>query len=375
MKKTVRNILILGLFFFMYNIGNVGAEKVCTYASTFENLGYPNSVNCTISDDETIRCAYTKEFYYDVGFSGQYIYNFEIINWKKDAVLNLANAFHYNGSCPNKIMYLYEGDVAVYSPNFAAINDEKDAAGMVNFDSPDKKIGVLELVDDQIKVKLNRRIEHIKDLNSEYAQLVKTLSKKNAEKKITNEILPKAKFILSQLDAHKSNMLEMKNKGELKNYKELEDQINSLIESNIAYFNEEKRKLELALANGVNNAAIWNIYTGNYVKPPGEPTNPSDDNKCVLFGSNVDPIVSWIVKFIYIFIPVFIIIASIIDFVGVTLSGEDKNFKKAGTKLIKRLIVGAIVIFLPILIVFIVDLSGVLVPYGIDPNTIFCSIF
>ena len=108
---------------------------------------------------------------------------------------------------------------------------------------------------------------------------------------------------------------------------------------------------------------------------PGAAGGTSDISDCAILGDNITPIVKWLIDLIDIAIPIIIIIMTIVDFTGVVLSGEEKNFKAAGTKLIKRLIIGAVVILLPMLLAFIIDLSGVLVPYGIGKNQVFCSLF
>ena len=71
-------------------------------------------------------------------------------------------------------------------------------------------------------------------------------------------------------------------------------------------------------------------------------------------------------------IPVLIIGLSIVDFVKVVANGEDKAFKEAWNKFIKRIIVGIIILILPALLAFIIKLSGVAGMYGIDENNIFC---
>lgn len=108
-----------------------------------------------------------------------------------------------------------------------------------------------------------------------------------------------------------------------------------------------------------------------------EPDDGTNNNVsiCAIFGENVTPIIQWVIDLVNISVPVLIIILTIIDFASVVLSGEDKNFKAAGSKLVKRLIIGVIIIFLPMLLTFIIDFSGALVPYGIERNQLFCSLY
>ncbi len=71
-------------------------------------------------------------------------------------------------------------------------------------------------------------------------------------------------------------------------------------------------------------------------------------------------------------IPVLVIGLSIVDFLKVLLSGEEKVYKEAWSKFVKRLIIGVIILILPIILSFIINLSGVLSDYNIDGNSFFC---
>ena len=71
-------------------------------------------------------------------------------------------------------------------------------------------------------------------------------------------------------------------------------------------------------------------------------------------------------------IPVLIIGLSIVDFIKVVANGEDKVFKEAWSKFVKRLIIGIVILLVPVLLGFIIKLSGVINAYGIDENNIFC---
>ena len=103
--------------------------------------------------------------------------------------------------------------------------------------------------------------------------------------------------------------------------------------------------------------------------------NVENTSKCAILGEELGDMVKAAIDLIQLSIPIIIVILTIIDFTGIVLSGEDKNFKAAGTKLVKRLLIGAAIIFLPMLLTFIIDMSGVLVPYGIERNDLFCSLF
>mgnify|MGYP001078767066 CR=1 FL=1 len=96
---------------------------------------------------------------------------------------------------------------------------------------------------------------------------------------------------------------------------------------------------------------------------------------CNIFGDRITDMLKQVIDLIQLAVPIIIVILTIIDFIGIVLSGEEKNFKAAWSKLIKRLMIGAAIIFLPMLLAFIIDMSGALAPYGIERNQLFCSLF
>lgn len=71
-------------------------------------------------------------------------------------------------------------------------------------------------------------------------------------------------------------------------------------------------------------------------------------------------------------IPVLVIGLSIVDFLKVLLSGEEKVYKESWLKFVKRLVIGVVILILPVILSFIINLSGVLESYGVDKNNIFC---
>jgi len=94
----------------------------------------------------------------------------------------------------------------------------------------------------------------------------------------------------------------------------------------------------------------------------------------ILGGANSKTVqlLSWVVKLIRFGIPIIIVIFGMVDFLKILFSGEDKVYKDAFAKFVKRLLIGAIIIFIPYVLHFIVRLSGVDKQYGID--NFFCGI-
>lgn len=72
-----------------------------------------------------------------------------------------------------------------------------------------------------------------------------------------------------------------------------------------------------------------------------------------------------------ILIPLLVIILSIIDFVKVLASGEDKTYKEAWSNFVKRAIIGILIFLIPTIVSLLLNLSGILGIYEIDKNNIF----
>lgn len=72
-------------------------------------------------------------------------------------------------------------------------------------------------------------------------------------------------------------------------------------------------------------------------------------------------------------IPVLIIVLSIVDFMKVVLSGEEKVFKEAWNYFIKRIIIGIVILLVPILIKMLINMAHINGIYKIgNGNDIFC---
>ena len=83
-------------------------------------------------------------------------------------------------------------------------------------------------------------------------------------------------------------------------------------------------------------------------------------------------IIKQIYTFIKYLIPILIIGLSILDFAKVILNGEEKVFKEAWTKFVKRLGIGIIIILLPIILSMVLKASGALESYGVSSDNYFC---
>lgn len=117
-------------------------------------------------------------------------------------------------------------------------------------------------------------------------------------------------------------------------------------------FQNNETKTYIAGASGQNN-------DGNYV----------DD--CSDIPETIS-LIKQIYNILRFLIPVVVIGLSIVDFLKVLLNGEEKVYKSAWSKFVKRIVIGIIILILPIILSFVIKLSGVTGNYNIDANNIFC---
>lgn len=103
----------------------------------------------------------------------------------------------------------------------------------------------------------------------------------------------------------------------------------------------------------------------------GDPSNNKETFNCESI-SETSRLVKSIYNTIKYLIPVLIIGLSIVDFIKVVASGDDKEYKNAWNKLIKRIIVGIVILLLPVILSMIIKMSGIAGAYNIAENDLFC---
>ena len=83
------------------------------------------------------------------------------------------------------------------------------------------------------------------------------------------------------------------------------------------------------------------------------------EEKPVVTNGETIKLVKQIYDIIKILIPVLIVVLSIIEFLKVILISDDKNYKSAWDKFIKRVIIGVIFFLVPLLVSFLLNISGI----------------
>lgn len=75
-------------------------------------------------------------------------------------------------------------------------------------------------------------------------------------------------------------------------------------------------------------------------------------------GSEVTEILSWVYTGVLVATPILVVVLSMKDMLTAVTGGKDDDIKKAQATMIKRIIVGVVIFFVPIIIKAILQLAG-----------------
>ncbi len=67
-------------------------------------------------------------------------------------------------------------------------------------------------------------------------------------------------------------------------------------------------------------------------------------------------IIGYVIYAIKVLVPIIIIIMASVDFGKAMISGDDKDLKSSTTNIIKKIIIGVVVFFIPTLLMFVINL-------------------
>lgn len=358
MQKTIRNIVLIAVALFVCNLGEAKAVETGAYCVYQDGSG-TKQIAVSVTTDEI---------------------NFTIVpggsSFDKIDTVNISRHYnfylsHYNFitgdnkiGCLKKLYYSNEVSSGYNYFNVYSSSDEVNADNVFEFTLVESDSQIYTGVDSTIKQYTNK---------CRYAGLY--LYYGNGEVKfeepksisplapIPNEVIFEGKYDdLPETCPEQIYIMPFRNStAKTQTYIYLENpEYDTIITTSLS-------SVDIPDSSSI----ITSIDTSN----SGSSGTPEDNTTCAIFGEKTTDLLQWIIDLIQIAVPVIIIIMTIVDFVGVAVSGEEKNFKAAGSKLVKRLIVGITIIFLPMLLAFIIDFSGALVPYGIERNQLFCSLF
>ena len=126
--------------------------------------------------------------------------------------------------------------------------------------------------------------------------------------------------------------------------------------------------------NGASLLAVYSTDVKKTAENDSEVVDRNYLNGCTDLGETLT-LLKQIYTFLRYMIPVLIIVLSIVDFIKVVASGDDKNYKTAYNRFIKRIIVGIVILLLPFILSLLIRISGIATDTGIDTSsykTLFC---
>lgn len=219
----------------------------------------------------------------------------------------------------------------------------------------------------------------LSDSKSELEEIKKSTSGIDSNAKILMRLSTTGTVLCTNLAKLEENKTEYnKLKTERAQYQKKDNKYKEITKKMISVLNEREKILdELEKDRSYNMSADAfaerRLLTRLLASLNASYSNRGDPVKgCDVFGENITPIIKWGINLIRIGGTVLVIVLGVVDFMNILLSGEEKNFKEAGMKFIKRLIALIILIFIPYLITFLLDLSGLLKQYDIDD--IYCVV-
>ncbi len=376
MKKRLK-IFILFIFMFIVDISSIYAAETlytCTYkTSKLTNNDKKITLKYSIMSDKTTKLPFKN--------SSQYV----------DSVLDMAVPWSHNsgfskdfykkaeesGKCPTITVTLETGSVVIYlgtktKEEWLALQkmEWESLNGTKAITKEGKNEGVKDVVETtscekEINYKVNNKSSIVK---------LKFWMMSNGQKywKVDGIEGKANETIYSTLfNGYNASYSITENEID-KIYKQTDDQKkkNEFTCPTELYLNENNTLDYLITTNkNDSNSTYGQISDPIDIKDAtGETTSG-----CAIFGDGTTKIIKWAYKLLKIGAPLLVVVFGILDFVKSLLNGEDKGFKEAWQRFIKRLIAAIVVILLPVLLTFILNLSGVLKQYGIDTSDdIYC---
>ena len=321
-------------------INGVGAKE-CSYYMN-DQLG-GNNLNVVVNIDNNSAKAVIKTYKKNSGMSN----NENVQNWS-----DIKSTYASTSECPSHIMVSKNPGYNVYlaysEDELNSIASKKRLAigtDAIVTTSKDNNRNDSNLNETYYK-KVEDHTSYIKNVADSY-----DLSKCIDSEKVINRI-EKCKTIYDSLNNYinsskdeingwiESGYIDA-NDSRVVNYFSTLSSVNSKWQKVKAELDKEDRKIkeELGLIDSKNNPS------------DGGSTFTSTTGKTACFFSKI-------YNLLKILVPLLVIVLSIVDFLRVLFLSDDKNYKEAYSKLIKRVIIGIVIFLVPVLISLVINLAG-----------------
>lgn len=367
MRKWFKYIVLTTIMLFV-GLKGVSA-KMCEYTQTGSGLVSNNDAYLNV-----------KVTFNDSGKPSAVIYGYkdkDIKNGNKESIKNwdktLQEAYDSTGKCPTYVVVKKITGYGVYlNYNFdtAQKHCTLEAKGTANYG----KNCVIASSKESNSSDDNSHKKKCQELVADYTKIAEQQSSTNFTTKECRDTDGKKYTAYAECTALAKSMLSV--------IREHDKEIQSCISSGYisksdddvkkytSTFNEAESNLE-SFQKEVEKERDTYIDTGEVIE--------KDETVEALTGCDDMPETTKLLKQVYTLlkylIPVLIIGLSIIDFIKVVASGEDKVFKEVWTKFVKRLIIGIIILILPQLLSMLIKMSGITKMYGGNGGLDFFCIF
>ena len=393
MKNMMKYMSLIILMTF-FNVSIINAEELTCKYNFYDSEGEANwYANCTFDLDKK-KYSCTMNYYYKgkEKTKSTKIVNYTTSNgdlsYSEDNTSAESKIFSLN-KCPNYMVGFYtKNKKNGKNTNLYAAENEtvKDRIARYWYDKGSSYIN------DDLSASSNTFLTAMKDEN--------VTIDADSLNKIYDQIEADTKKINDMINDYKNNSC-VNEDAYITKYTECKKKINSLetvsgsIEQNLDNYiknygisSEDSRvkSLQSAINDAkklieeekkiLDNADCETKKSLGLVKYCGVSPDDSNSGNDYINGCGDLPKTTALVKQIYglikYLIPVLIIGLSIVDFLKVLLSGEEKVYKEAWSKFVKRIMIGIVILLLPILLRIVINISGVLEDYGVDNDSIFC---
>jgi len=392
--KNMMKYMFLVVLMLLLNINIINAKELTCKYNFYDSEGKSNwYANCTF-DSKKKKYSCTMNFYYNKKekTKSAKIVNFTTssgeLSYSEDNS-SAENKIFSSGKCPDYMIGLYtKNKKNGKNTNLYVAENEtvKDRIVKYWYDKGSS------YSNDNLATPSNTFLTAMKEKN--------VTTDEDSLNKIYDQIETDTKTINDMINDYKSNSCINQN-AYITKYTECKKKINSLetvketIEQNLDSYiknygissNDSRvKKLKTAISDAkklikeekkmLDNADCEIKKSLGLVKYCGVSPDDSNSGDDYINGCGDLPKTTALVKQIYglikYLIPVLIIGLSIVDFLKVLLSGEEKVYKEAWSKFVKRIIIGIVILLLPILLKIVINISGVLEDYGVDNDSIFC---
>ena len=361
MKNYFKYILITTIFMFIGFIGVDAESKTCVY--NYNGVDSAGSSKATVIIDENANVSATLQMFAGDSYKDKKL-NFTTA-WKN----NMKQQYLDNGNCPNFALIIKPKLFTSYSVSWHIIVSY-DRNYLDNIWNSLKNAAVI-IPSTEAVSSSDEETQKCRSLLAEYTEEATSQSEFEYTTEGCRDVTTGKKYTAyKECTSLASGMLSV-SKG---HYLEIQKCVSngflpendSSVQSYYSIYKDAKENLE-KFQEEVEDEKDYYIENGRVKNNNRTSTDYSCEDM-----SNTMQLLKKIYTLLRYLIPIIIIGLSIVDFIKVVANGEDKVFKEVWTKFVKRLIIGIVILIIPMILQFLIHISGVAGMYDLNEDNIFC---